>query len=162
MSKKTIKSLIIIIVILFILAAGTWYFLNKREEISNKINLNSSATSTASSTATSIASSTRQKIDMAVYKDVVGVPLTVGEKVDAGLYHLAIYSKVGEKDGKAILRFEGMAAPQPLKFEEMTDQEKTARGLATSTKVQVLLRNAKGDPVQYRVMQNDSDVVKNY
>jgi|GEM_PF-1627676 len=154
MRKKTINSLIIIIVILLILAGGTWYFLNKREEISNKINLNSSATSTASST--------RQKIDMAVYKDVVGVPLTVDEKINFGLYHLAIYNKVDEKDGKPILRFEGMAAPQPLKFDEMTDQEKTARGLATSTKVQVLLRNAKGDPVQYRVMQNDSDVVKNY
>jgi len=158
MSKKTIKSLIIIIVILLVLAAGTWYFLNKREKVSNniinKINLNSNATSTASST--------RQKIDMTAYKDVPGVPLTVDEKINFGLYHLAIYSKVGEKDGKAILRFEGMAAPQPLKFDEMTDQEKTARGLATSTKVQVLLRNAKGEPVQYRVMQNDSDVVKNY
>ena len=154
MSKKTIKSLIIIIVILLILATGTWYFLNKREEISNKINLNSSATSTASST--------RQKIDMTVYKDVVGVPLTVDEKVNFGLYHLAIYNKVGEKDGQPILRFEGIAAPQPLKFDAMTDQEKKARGLATSTKVQVLIRNDKGEPIQYRMMKNDSDVVKNY
>jgi hypothetical protein len=90
--------------------------------------------------------------------------MTPQEMEKYNIYHRAIYETTRDSSGKIIkAQLIGMKDPEPLKLDLMTDKEKEAIKMATSTKVQVLERDpATGKIKAYRLMKNDDDILKEY
>ncbi len=90
--------------------------------------------------------------------------MTKAEMEDLHLFHRAVYEVVkrGEDGSIAVAQIVGIKKPEPIAFDTMTADEKTVRRIASSTKIQVLLRDSSGKITSYRVMKDDKDVVTAY
>jgi len=137
MSKKIIKSLIIIIFVLFL--AALVFYLVKYFEVKKDV--------------------AGSKIDTAAIEI-----MNKDEERALGLNHLGIFEVVSrDAAGKvASYRFIRLEEPQPLNLELMSDEEKLQRHLATSTKIQVLERDSSGVVTSYKIINNDSDILQKY
>lgn len=147
MNKKYLKIVIIVLAICLI-SVATFYFIYK-----NKIQSNNPING-----ATTTTTATKGKS----YKNVV--IMTPEEKIALKLYTRGVYEVLSrDADGKPKdFRILGLERPKDIKFEAMSDTEKTKKALATSTKIQVLRRDAAGNVIQYRIMKDDSDILTKY
>jgi hypothetical protein len=86
------------------------------------------------------------------------------EKRNLRLDHLAAYEVVTRGDTGKITsyRFLYFDAPKDVKPEFMSEQEKASRGVPASMKIQILEKNNAGEPVVYKIIRKDSDVVAKY
>ena len=148
MNKKYLKIAIIILAICLISAAA-FYFIYK-----NKIQSNNPSNSTTTSTATTTKGRSYKNVDI----------MTPEEKIALKLYTRGVYEVISrDADGKPKdFRILGLERPKDITFEAMSDADKAKKALATSTKIQVLKRDAHGNIVQYRLMKDDSDILKRY
>lgn len=139
--NKVIILISLVLVVLFVL----YYFFNKqiksivvpKTKTENKI-----ATSTGTTT--------------------VGI-MTKEEQEELGLFSRAVYEVTRDEAGKIIhAQIIDIKKPEPIAFDTMTAEERTAKGIASDTKIQVLLRDSSGKIKSYRVMKDDNDIVTAY
>lgn len=144
MNKRS-KLIIIIISLVLIVLFVLYYFFNKqiksvltpKTKIENKI-----ATTTGTTT-----------VDV----------MTKEEQEKLGLFHRAVYEVTRDETGKIThAQIVGIKKPEPIAFDTMTAEERTAKGIASSTKIQVLRRDSTGKIDSYRVMKDDNDIATQY
>lgn len=137
MSKKIIKTLVIIIFVLILVVLAFYllkYFTVKKDLTNSK------------------ASNTTLQL------------MNDDEKRSLNLYHLGKYEVVSrDANGKvSSYRFVGLKAEEPIDLKLMTDAEKAEKNIAASTKAQVLERDSSGKVAAYKIIKNDSDILKKY
>lgn len=135
MNKKIIKLLSVSIVLLIALGLAYFYYSKTNQEPSNP----------------AIASAPLDIIDR-------------DELNELNLYHLGVYEAVSrDEQGKVTAyKFLGLKKEEPIDLELMTDLEKMTKGVATSTKIQVLERDSQGNVTVYHLINSDADIISKY
>jgi len=139
--NKVIILISLVLIVLFVL----YYFFNKQIK-----SIIAPKTKTETKIATSTGTTTA---------DI----MTKEEQEKLGLFHRAVYEVTRDETGKIThAQIVDIKKPEPIAFDTMTAEERTAKGLAPSTKVQVLLRDSSGKIKSYRVMKDDKDIATTY